>query len=87
MHEASLSRDLLNRVQTQALEQKARQGTQVQVWLGALSHMSVDHFHEHVAREAKNTIAEGAELRVDLSDDIDAPDAQSLMLCAIEVDV
>ncbi len=87
MHEASLMNDLVNKILALAHEQQARQVIEVQVWLGALSHMSAEHFREHFSQAAHQTIAEGASLRIDCSDDIHDPNAQSLLLRGIEVDI
>lgn len=85
MHEASLMRALMRKIEQLASEQQAQQVTQVHVWLGALSHMSPEHFQEHFDQVAPGTIAEGASLKVDLSEDIHDPNAQELMLRSIEV--
>ncbi|MFT4584703.1 MAG: hydrogenase nickel incorporation protein HypA/HybF [Gammaproteobacteria bacterium] len=86
MHEASLIRDLINKVTVLALEEDAARVTVVKVWLGALSHMSADHFREHFDHASKDTIADGALLDIDVSTDIHDPNAQALLLRSIEVE-
>ncbi|WP_374575566.1 hydrogenase maturation nickel metallochaperone HypA [Phenylobacterium sp.] len=86
MHEASLMKGLMRRIEEIAAAQDARRVTGVSVWLGALSHFSVDHFAEHFEEASAGTIAEGARLEATLSDDISDPNAQDVMLRSIEVE-
>jgi hydrogenase nickel incorporation protein HypA/HybF len=86
MHEASLMKDLLNQITVLATEQKAKRITRVSVWLGALSHMSKEHCREHFEQATPGSIAEGAELDIFLSDDIEDPNAQDLLLKSIDVE-
>lgn len=86
MHEASLTTDLLRRIEEIAAAEKAVQVAQVSVWLGALSHMSASHFTEHFERAAAGTIAEGAELRVTVSADVGHAHAQDIVLESVELE-
>lgn len=86
MHEASLTTDLLRRIAEIATAEKAVRVAQVSVWLGALSHMSAAHFAEHFERAAAGTIAEGADLRVTVSDDIGHAQAQDIVLESVELE-
>ena len=86
MHEASLMKDLLKQITVLATEQNAERITRVSVWLGALSHMSKEHFCEHFEQVTPGSIAQGAELDIHLSDDIDDPHAQDLLLKSIDVE-
>ncbi len=70
MHEASLTSDLLRRIEKIAAAEEAVRVAQVSVWLGALSHMSASHFVEHFRRASTGTVAEGANLQVTVSDDL-----------------
>ena len=47
MHEASLMKNLMRRLDEIASAENAKRITGVSVWLGALSHMSASHFAEH----------------------------------------
>ena len=58
----------------------------VLVWLGALSHMSAEHFREHFDRDAAGTLAAGAELDCATSDDIADPHAMDVLLKDVEVE-
>ena len=86
MHEASLIRSLMRKIDELAQAEGAARVTTVRVWLGALSHMSPQHFREHFEQEAKHGIAEGAVLDIETSADIDDPNAQDLLLRSIEVE-
>jgi hydrogenase nickel incorporation protein HypA/HybF len=85
MHEQSLMNDLMAKIMAVAEENNATKVVSVGVWLGALSHMSPDHFREHYEESSNGTIAEGAELKIELSEDINDPNAQEILLRDIEV--
>jgi hydrogenase nickel incorporation protein HypA/HybF len=86
MHEASLMRSLMRKIDSLAAAEGAERVTTVRVWLGALSHMSAGHFQEHFEQASKTTIADGASLEIEESTDIDDPNAQHLLLRSIEVE-
>ena len=86
MHEASLMKNLMAQIVEIASTEDAKSVTAVQVWLGALSHMSAAHFTEHFEESSAGTIAEGAELEIVVSDDIHDPNAQQILLQSISVD-
>jgi len=86
MHEASLMRSLMRKIDSLAAAEGASRVTTVRVWLGALSHMSAAHFQEHFEQASKATLAEGASLEIEEATDIADPDAQDLMLRSIEVE-
>ena len=56
------------------------------MWCGALSHFTPDHFREHFERAAAGTVAEGAEVDVELSEDVTHPDASGVKLESVEVE-
>jgi hydrogenase nickel incorporation protein HypA/HybF len=86
MHEASLIVDLMRRIDRIAGEARAKRVTGVSVWLGALSHLSADHFTAHFNAAAAGTIAAGAALHITLSDDANDARAQDILLQSIEVE-
>jgi len=86
MHEASLMRDLMSRITTIADAENACRVVGVQVWLGALSHMSREHFAEHFVEAAAGSLAEGAALKITLSDDTTDPKAQEIILEGLELE-
>ena len=59
----------------------------VKVKLGALSHISADHFREHFIHAVRGTAAEGAQLEVETSQDEKDPHAQEIILDSVEMEV
>ena len=86
MHEQSLMNDLMAKIETIVKENNAEKAVAIDVWLGALSHMSAEHFTEHYEESAKGTLAEGAKLNITLSEDINDPNAQQILLQNIDVE-
>ena len=85
MHERHLMDDLMGKILTVAHDHGAERVTMVEVWLGALSHMSPEHFREHYDEVAAGTIAEGAELRCEQSDDPHHSQANGILLRNVDV--
>jgi hydrogenase nickel incorporation protein HypA/HybF len=85
MHEASLMRGLMKMLGEVATNEGASRVVAVEVWLGALSHMSAGHFAEHFAQASAGTMAEGARLDVTVSEDTAHPNAQDILLVSVEV--
>ena len=86
MHETSLIPDLIAKIEAVARENGAARITAVDVQIGALAMIGPDHLKEHFMDAAEGTIAEGAELRLTLSEDPLDPEAGSLLLKAVEVE-
>lgn len=86
MHEHALMTGLMRQLAEIAAAEHARKVVKVSVWLGALSHMSAEHFGEHFADAAAGSMAEGAELECFTSDDIHDPRALDVVLKGIEVE-
>ena len=87
MHEASLMNGLMKKIETLAEQEGAARVTQVNIWLGALSPMSAEHFREHFVESSRSTIAENAALVIDVSTDVKNPQAQELLLRSVEVEL
>ncbi len=87
MHESGLIHNLVHRLEAAARDADATGVTGATVWLGALSQMSPEHFREHFAAEVRGTLAEGARLTLESSDDPESPDAQSVILRSVELRV
>jgi hydrogenase nickel incorporation protein HypA/HybF len=87
MHEASLMTNLMRRIEAAAATESAARVTGIAVWIGALSHMSAEHFAEHFQRAASGTMADGARLDVTISDDTSHANAQDILLESVEVDL
>lgn len=86
MHEAHLMADLMRQINDMAKAERAKRITGVSVWLGALSHMSREHFAEHFQWASRGTLAEGARVEVVVSDDLRDAQAQGIILRAVEVE-
>ncbi len=86
MHEASLISGLMRRVDAVARADGARRVVGISVWIGALCHMSAEHFAEHFEHASNGTIAEGARLDVTVSDDTRDTNAQDIVLRHVEVE-
>ena len=87
MHEMSLLRDLLGKLDQISASEGGAKIVRVRVWLGAFSHISADHFREHFEEATAGGVADGAELEVEESDDESHPDAQEIVLRTVEVAV
>ena len=87
MHEASLMMNLMRRVEEIAKNERAQRIVSVSIWLGALSHISADHFTEHFERAAVGTLAEGARLDIKVSNDPRHVNAQNMMLENVQVEI
>ncbi len=61
---------LLRRIEALARENDARRVSAVHVRLGALSHMSPDHFREHFEEASTGSIAEGARVEAEACEEL-----------------
>jgi hydrogenase nickel incorporation protein HypA/HybF len=86
MHEFSLIADLMRKISAIAYEQGADRISGVKVKLGALAHISGEHFREHFEQAALGTSAEGARLDIDVSTDESDPHAQDILLQSVDVE-
>ncbi|MEQ8233692.1 MAG: hydrogenase maturation nickel metallochaperone HypA [Gammaproteobacteria bacterium] len=86
MHEASLMRGLMKQVEAIAAAHGGERVVSIEVWLGALSHMSPAHFEAHFAAVAPGTRAAGARLVIETSDDPAHPHAQDIVLQRVEIE-
>ena len=86
MHEASLMRGLVTKLDELARAEGARRITRVRVRLGALSHFSPEHFREHFEAAVRGGPAEGATLEITAASDPAAPGAQDVELESIDVE-
>lgn len=84
MHEFSLMADLMKKIEQLAQEAEAGKVTRIHVKLGALAHISADHFREHFTHATQGTVAEGARLDVETLTDTNDPYAQDIVLESIE---
>jgi len=85
MHEFSLMADLLRKIEQLARDAEADKVTAVKGTLGALSHITPDRFSEHFWEAIVGTVADGATLDVEQSDDQDDPNAQDILLESVDI--
>ncbi|OGR83802.1 MAG: hydrogenase nickel incorporation protein HypA [Elusimicrobia bacterium RIFCSPHIGHO2_01_FULL_64_10] len=85
MHEMSLIRDLMRKIETVSRGSGSGRVAGVKVRLGALSHLSAGHFREHFQQASRGTAAEGAELEVEVMTDESDPHAQDILLESVRV--
>ena len=86
MHEFSLMANIICKISSFALEQRASKVVGVTVKLGALSHISPDHLREHFVQATRGTVAEGARLNIKVMTDMTDPQSQEVLLESIEVE-
>ncbi|WP_372737251.1 hydrogenase/urease maturation nickel metallochaperone HypA [Neptunomonas sp.] len=83
MHEHSLMKDLLDKIQQlSTLEKKPLIAVNIQ--LGALAHISKNHLREHFEHEVSGTTLQGVILNIEELDGIDHPQAQDIVLQSLE---
>ena len=87
MHETGIVRDLVRRIEIAARDAGARRVVGATVWLGALSQFSAAHFREHFDDESRGTLAANARLDIELSSDVRHPNAQSVVMQSLELDL
>lgn len=85
MHEMSLFKDILQKIESLSYEYKGQRLVKFTIRLGALSHISPAHFSEHFEEFSKGTAAEGATLVIIEDKDKQAPYAQGIILESIDV--
>ena len=85
MHEFSLIKDLIHKITTIAREQHASKVLSVTVKLGALSHISPDHFREHFIHASHGTIAEGAQINIEILSNTNEQLSQKVVIDNIEI--
>ena len=86
MHEFSLLADLIKKIDAIVEKEKARKVVKVQIKIGALAHISGEHFREHFEHAIIGSHTEGAYLEIEEATDETASDAQSIVLLSIEVE-
>ena len=87
MHELSLFKNLLRKIASISEENEGKKIVVLTIKLGALCHLSADHFREHFEQFSVGTAAEGALLEIEECADYHAPDAQEMVLQSVEIEV
>ena len=87
MHETGVVRDLVHRLEQTARDAGATRIKCAHVWLGALSQFSAEHFRDHFVDETRGTLAEGAQLDIEVSTDAFHPASQHLLITSVDLEV
>jgi len=87
VHERALMSDVMTKVEEVARAGNAIRVTRVGVRLGALSHLTPEHFQEHFVDVSRGTLAEGADVDAVVDDDVADPRASDVVLESVEVEV
>jgi len=85
MHEGTLIRELVGKVNEVATQEGATRVLRVNVKVGDLSHASPDHLRQHFDFETSGTISEGAILQVEPVSGADDPLSLEIMIDSIEL--
>lgn len=85
MHEYGLIINLFNKIDEVVKRENAQYANKVHVELGALAHISPDHFKAHFDEMRKNTVAEKAQLIITENLDKQHPHAQEIRLVSVDV--
>jgi hydrogenase nickel incorporation protein HypA/HybF len=80
-------RDLMQKIESAAVEAEAGRVTRIRVRLGALSHFTPEHFRTHFEDASRGTLAQGAEVEAELGTDPTELDAQGVRLESFDVEV
>jgi len=86
MHEKYLLAELVKKAEQVCREQGALRVTRMHVFLGALSHLTAEHFREHFDQQSRGTPAEGADVEITLGKDVNDSRAQDIVLLDLEVE-
>jgi len=86
VHEQALIDDLVRKIEDVALAEGSTRVTRIRVRLGALSHLTPEHFREHFDQAAAGTIAERATIDIDARLDPLEPDAAEIVLTSVDVE-
>jgi hydrogenase nickel incorporation protein HypA/HybF len=78
-------KDVVAKVLEVARRESSPRVIRVRVRLGALSHFTPSHFVEHFRESTRGTLAEGAEVDIDVSDDRLDPLAGEVVLESVVV--
>lgn len=86
MHEHSLMADLFRKIESISRANGGKRIVGVKVKLGALSHISPEHFREHFVHSSAATRAENARLEIEILTDPADPHAHEIHLDSLEIE-
>ncbi len=81
MHEFSLLRGLIRQIEAIAVSNGADAVSVVRLKLGPLAHIEPDHLREHFTDAVKGTVADGARLDIEVTEEL-----HELTLESIDID-
>jgi hydrogenase nickel incorporation protein HypA/HybF len=87
VHEQTLIRDVLSRIDEIARAEGATRVTGVRVRLGALAHCTPEHFREHFEDAARGTVAESATVDAEVVGDATSAGASDVVLESVELEL
>lgn len=79
-------KDLINKLETIVIENNAKRIISIKIKLGALSHISPEHFREYFAVMSKGKAMENARLEIEVIEDINS-NAQDIILESVELEM
>lgn len=86
MHESSLMKGLIRKVEEIAREQNANRITRIRITLGPLANISPAHLREHFVMSSRGTIAEEAELDISSANDLSSSVVNDVILQSVELE-
>ena len=86
MHEFSLLKGIMQKLDQISAQEGGARIAVVRVTIGALAHISPDHFREHFEHAAKGGVADGATLEILENMGKDDPMAQEIVLESVDVE-
>lgn len=85
MHEMSLMKDIVAKLDELSEQYKDREIKAISIKLGALSHISPEHFREHFDHACMDKPYKAADLKIEACSDESDPLAQEIVLENIEI--
>jgi hydrogenase nickel incorporation protein HypA/HybF len=86
MHETGLIEDLIRKVESLVREHSGRRAVAIRLRVGALAAADPDHLREHFETAALGTVAEGARLDIEVSEDLLSSDPGAIILESVEIE-
>lgn len=86
MHEFSLLKGIMHKLQEISQQEDGARIAVVRITIGALAHISPEHFQEHFEHAARGTVAQGAILEIQENLDKNDPMAQEIILNSVDIE-
>jgi len=86
MHERKMFEDFMKQIEAVARQENATRVTVVRAKIGALSHLTPEHFREHFLEASRGRLAEGARIEVETIPGITHPLARDLVLDSLDLE-